>query len=124
MGKFFQENETVRVEFPDGEYVEIKEELSQDDQDYITSHMASIEDDDKKNGSKNDVPKKDKVTLRIGRLTLLERSIVNWSFKDAKGESVPINRDNVSRLRVKYRVKVLESIDKQNALAGAFAAKN
>lgn len=115
MGKFFQEAETCRIDFPDGEWVDIKEELSQEDQDYILNQMAeaATEEDEGKT----------KVTLMLGRLAMLERSIVAWSFS-VDGQPVPVSRDNINRLRVKYRQKVLDTANDLYEAAGEFTSKN
>jgi hypothetical protein len=40
MSEFFLDSETHRVEFPDGQWVDVKTELTQADQDYIMGQMA------------------------------------------------------------------------------------
>jgi len=113
MSKFFQESERVRVEFPDGEWVEVKEELSQADHDYILSKMARAEQSGKE----------PKMVLQLGKLPLLERAITDWSFSE-HGTRVPINRDTISKLRSRYRTKVLIELDRLNEEALEFARKN
>ncbi len=108
MGEFFADSERVRVDFPDGQWVEIKEELSQGDQDYLLDQMAHAE-----SGGKDT-----KITFSLGKLALLERSIVAWSFPDL------VNKENISRLRLKYRAKVLAEVNRLNEEAGEFIRKN
>jgi hypothetical protein len=95
----FQGNETVRVDFPDGEWVDVKEELSQADQDFITNSMISVTTEGK---SAN-------VSTNLGKLALLERAVVKWSFPDM------LNRENLSILKRKYRVPLLQKIDELNS---------
>ncbi len=113
MGRFFQDAETVRVTFPDGEWVDVKEELSQADQDYVLNQMAQAELSDKSSD----------VKLRFGKLALLERGIVAWSFaEDCK--PIPITPDTISRLRLRYRSPVLKELDRLDKAALEFLRKN
>ena len=108
MGEFFLDSEKVRVNFPDKNWVDIKQELTQEDQDYILTQMARAEAG---NG-------KSRVVMNLGRLALLERSVTSWSFTEL------VNRENLSRLRMKYRVKVLQEIDRLSTEAEEFVLKN
>ncbi len=115
MGKFFLDNETERVTFEDGQWVDIKQELTQADSDYIMSQMAKGQTfpmDDKS------APRLD---LNLGRLPLLERSIIAWSFTDDSGKPVSINIENISHLRSKYRTVILERVDSLNTEARRFS---
>lgn len=107
MGKEFLDSEVFRVEFPDKNWVDIKEELTQEDQDYIITEMAQTDGEG----------------FKLGRLTLLERSITDWSFLNGDGR-VAINRDNISRLRLKYRNQVLTEIDKLSNESMEWSSKN
>lgn len=102
MSEFFVESEVIRVSFPDENWVDIKQELTQEDQDYIVSKLAQPEKDSK-------------ISFSFGRLSLLERSIIAWSFNQ------PVNRDNISKLRQKYRNLILQEIDKRDAEATQFS---
>lgn len=110
MGKFFITDETVRVAFPDGEWIDIKEELSQEDQDFILNSMART------SAHRGSSPE---VQIDLGKLALLQRSIVRWSFMD-NGVAVPVDREHISHLRQCYRTPVLEKIDELNAHAVEF----
>jgi len=114
MGKYFIGAETVRLEFPDGNWVDVKEELSQADHDYVINEMGRAEA----------VGKQTKFTMTLGKLALLEKYVVAWSFKDDKEKPVPVSRDTVSNLRQKYRVKILEKIDLLSNKATEFVSKN
>ena len=114
MGEFFVEaKDTVRINFPDGQWVDIKEEMTQEDEDYITNQMAIAE-----------VQERDAHwALNLGKVAMLERNIISWSFHN--GDSpVPVNRSNVSALRKRYREKVLKEIDRVNKEAESFVIKN
>ena len=113
MGEFFSDSEKFRIDFPDGQWVDVKEELSQKDQDYIMSQMAKTEGEG--TGLRPDI--------QLGQLPLLERSVIAWSFTE-DGQAVPINRDTISKLRVKYRSKVLQEVNRLNLQAADFVLKN
>jgi hypothetical protein len=113
MGEFFLDSESIKIDFPDGQWISVKEELSQDDSDYIMSQMAKAEH----NG------KGQRLDIQLGQLPLLERSILAWSFTEGEKE-VPINPDTISRLRVKYRSKLVAEINRLNVKALEFVAKN
>ncbi len=108
MGEHFLSGEKVRVEFPDQSWIDVNEELSQADQDYIMNQMARA---DVTGG-------KQKVEISIGQLALLERAIVAWSFPE------PVNRENISNLRGRYRLKVLLEVDRLNGAALEWSRKN
>ena len=114
MSKFFINGETSRVSFEDGEWVDVKQEFSQADLDYITTKMmqAKVTTDGKK-------PETD-LSLTFGKQATLERGIQAWSFADGE-TAIPVNPDNISNLRNKYRQKVLAEIDRLNSEAGSFA---
>ena len=107
MGKEFLDQEVFRVEFPDENWVDVKEELTQEDQDYIITEMAQTDGEG----------------FKLGRLSLLERSITAWSFQNGDGRII-INRDNISRLRLKYRNQVLTEIDRLSNESMEWASKN
>jgi len=113
MSKFFVENETKRITFPDGEWVDVKEEMTQADQDYILNQMTHAEN----------LTGKASFSLSLGRLAMLERGIVAWSFTE-NGTPVPVTKENISCLRNKYRSKVLETINSLAESAGTFVSKN
>lgn len=105
MSEFFIEDETEQINFPDGQWVRVKQELTQEDQDIITNAMVKLKEN------------RD-MDLNIGRLILLERMVVSWSFPE------PITRANLSRLRRKYRQPVLDRCDELNTAAWGYVTKN
>ncbi len=113
MSEHFLESETVRIEFPDGNWVAIKEELTQADQDYIMNQMVRAK-----------AGKETTTKIESGHLSLLERSIVDWRFVGKDGSKVPVTRENISSLRLRYRTKVLVEINHLNEQAMEFAKKN
>ncbi|MET0039883.1 MAG: hypothetical protein ABW041_07055 [Dehalococcoides mccartyi] len=113
MSKFFVGDEVNRITFPDGEWVDVKEEMTQADQDYILNHMARGEN----------LSGKATFSMTLGRMAMLERGIVAWSFTE-NGVPVPVNKENISCLRNKYRSRVLETINSLAENAGTFISKN
>lgn len=109
MSEFFQDTEKVRIDFPDGQWIEVKPELSQEDQDYIMKHLIKVQGGE--------------AIIEPGQMPLMERAILDWSFTDGKGK-VPINRDTISRLKLKYRNKVLAEVNRLNTEALEFVQKN
>ncbi len=101
MGKYFLDEATFKVEFPDGQWCEIKEELSQKDQDFLINKMAKAR-----------VSKDATSEIDLGKQALLERMIKGWSFTDESGNKVPVNSDTISNLRTKYRNVILKEIDR------------
>ena len=112
MSKFFLENEVARITFDDSEWVDVKEELTQEDQDFILNKLAHAE----AKGTDS------KVEMTLGRMALLQRAIVAWSFQE-DGKSIPITTDNISKLRNRYRSIVLAKIDELNTAATEFKKK-
>ncbi len=115
MGKYFSSGETVRVSFPDGEFVDIKEEFSQADLDFIMSKMMQA----RVKTADGEKPGAD-IEMSFGKQATLERAIVSWSFVE-EGKPVPVTPDNISNLRTKYRTKVLTEIDRLSTASGEFA---
>ena len=113
MGKYFLDDEKVRVTFKDGEWVDIKEELTQADQDYIMNQMTSA---GQHGGTAT-------IEFKLGQMGLLERSILDWSFADGETK-ILVTPENISRLRLRYRTKVLEEINSLNEKATEFVRKN
>ena len=110
MSKYFQENETIRVPFEDNQWVDLKQELTQADEDYISNKMMRAE------GMAASVKEtKAEIVMDFGKQALLERSIVAWSF------DVPVTPENISSLRKKYRVKVLQEADRLQNEAQEFS---
>lgn len=108
MGEYFLDGEVVRISFPDKEWVDVKEEFTQEDQDYILNRMAKAQ-------AKG---QEAQVEMNLGRLAMLERAIVAWSF------SAELNAENISRLRNRYRSTVLEKVNALNEKATEFAKKS
>ena len=105
MSKYFIERETIRVPFEDGQWADLKEEMSQADSDYVMNQMAKTKAD---NG-------KAEISIDLGRLALMERMVVAWSF------DAPVNKDNLSNLRTKYRTLILAKINELTTKASEFS---
>lgn len=111
MSKEFLENETVKIDFPDGHHVEVKQELEQLDRDFINNRMV-LGDGVVQAPADGKAPAKGaEIKLNLGKLALLSRAIVAWDFKDDQGQPVPITEANISRLRQRYRNVILARLD-------------
>ena len=104
MSDFFIEDERVRVDFGDGNWVDLKSELTQEDQDYISNQMMKYKDKG--------------IDVTLGRLPTLERMVLAWSFP------VQVTKKNLSNLRRKYREPVLDKIEELNKDTREYLAKN
>ena len=100
MSKYFQENETNRISFEDGSWIDLKQELTQADEDYITNQMMHAQ-----GVATSAKETKAEISMDFGKMALLERSIVAWSF------DLPVTPGNISKLRAVYRSKVLIEAD-------------
>lgn len=135
MGKFFIDaSDTVRIDFPDKEWVIIKEELTQADQDYLNKQMVGVKATQivkqvaaaaAKGDSKPDIEiNENDLGFDTGRTNLLVRGIIDWSFVDDHDNKVPINAQTCSTLRLKYRQVILDKLDEQMAVARKFEKKS
>ncbi len=111
MGKFFIGGETFKVAFPDGELVDIKQEFTQADVDFITTRMMQPQI-----GQDSDA----KIGMVFGKQATLERAIVAWSFRE-DDKPVPVTPENISNLKVKYRTLILTEIDRLSQEANSFS---
>jgi len=111
MSKYFiTETDLFRITFEDGQWVDIKKQLSQRDQDQILNTMAKAK-------TKSETPD---IEINLGKMALLEVSVKAWSFTEDDGRAIPVNPDNLSNLRIEYRAKVLSEIDRVNKEAQVF----
>ena len=120
MNKWFVDvRDTNRVNLDDGEWIDIKRNLSAADQDYLARETISLELNVGEI-SEDEVPTTEAptVNLRSSRrrreqaekkiktakmmpavLPLLRAIIVDWSFCDERGKKVPVNDANVGNLK-------------------------
>ncbi len=94
MGKFFSAGETVRLIFPDGQWVDLKKEPSQGDADYVAGKMFAD----------------GKANILAGRLPMMARLIIAWSFEE-DGKPVPVSEEMIDVLDSKYRNLIIEKIN-------------
>ena len=111
MSKYFQEDEVTRISFEDGSWVDVKQELTQADMDYITNKLMHAQGTVLAGKGEN----KADIQMDFGRQALLERAIVAWSF------DVPVTPEHISALRLKYRSKVLAEASRLQSEAQQFS---
>ena len=108
MGKYTSDGETSRLKFPDGQWVDLKTEQTQEDRDFIVSNMVKI--------SAQTDGKDSRLEMHVAKLDLMERAIVAWSF-----EGLALTRENISSLKRKYRELILVEIDRLDKESQTFS---
>ena len=116
---FFVDSGTLKVDLEEDHWVEIKTEMSIGDWERYEAGMLQIVAESE---AENSVPRSirrrqqrqnsknnTQIKMSAGLLELLEINIKSWSF-----ENVPVNRDNISRLRNMHANRILEVIQEQN----------
>ena len=116
---FFVDSGTLKVDLEEDHWVEIKTEMSIGDWERYEAGMLQIVAESE---AENSVPRsirrrqqrqnsKNNTQIKMSAwlLELLEINIKSWSF-----ENVPVNRDNISRLRNMHANRILEVIQEQN----------
>jgi hypothetical protein len=95
----FVYDEVNRIEFDDGEWVDIKQRLSYGD---VDSLLAG-----------------DSQALTEGKtsIPLLLTCITGWSFRDKDGEIAPIREDTVRQLDIRIASRLMREIQKRLPLA-------
>lgn len=109
----FVSSEFSRITFPDGEWVDIKKELTQAEQDNIVSQMV-------KTAQSGD---KTAIEVNAGKLPLMVAYVVAWSFKE-NGVAVLVTPLNISRLATRYRDRIIVEIDRVSNQATEWLKKN
>lgn len=119
-GKFFANDETKRIDLGDGEWVDIKAELSVGDWEKIDASMlqyiaeagnGGTNRQERRRLSRGKSNSEQVANLRIrgaGNIEVLEVLIVAWSFKD-----VHIDRGTISKLKETYTEKILAAADEE-----------
>ena len=95
MGHFIYEDELDRIELDDGEWIDIKRQMSVGDYDRIAKESEEGE-----------------IEGRV-IITLLT-NIKAWSLKDKDGQIAPINREMVAKLDADTAVLLFNEIGKRN----------
>ncbi len=115
MSKYLISGDPVRLIFPDGEFVDLKSELSQADSDYIASKMfIATAKVDARNQPEAEV------SFAVGKLAALERRIMAWSFSE-DGKPLPLTLDNISNLQSKYRSLIIIELNELDKQANEFS---
>lgn len=86
MQSHFINNEIRRVDLGDGQWVDVKRELSVADRDFIINRMFR--------GSNGESQ-----SVTVDTVALLLASITDWSFVDADGKKLPVAEEHVNRLK-------------------------
>jgi hypothetical protein len=106
-----------RIEPEPGEWVDIKHQMTYGDSVALQEAMmkAIIRKDSLRPGS--DTPFDEAVSeieIHSGKLTLLKRNIVAWSYKDQSGSPLPVSLENIERLDQKTGDYIADEIARRN----------
>jgi hypothetical protein len=98
----FVQPETVRLDISDGEWIEIKKQLTWAEQQDFTN--AGV--DTKVSGPE--------ISVKWGDVALQRLLIwlVDWSLLDANGKNVPISRDSISALDTETGEEIVAAMNK------------
>lgn len=109
MSKWFVDSREVdRIHLEDGQWVDIKRRLSIGDMERLEAVVLGVEF-----GKGAEVTG----TLKPFRTALLQIAIVDWSFTDANGQKLPINRDTIGQMSMELAERLLDEINKRNPFA-------
>lgn len=116
--RFVDDQETVRVDISDGDWIELKARLSFYDQNRLTgAGLQGMKADDGEQEMTINWPDFNR--------TRIATWLVGWSFRDAKGKAMPVNRANIDRLDSDTAEEILAAIEAHaTALEAEKAAKN
>ncbi len=115
--KYFVGSGTKRVNLEDGNWVEIKEELSTGDWEKIDSSMLQYvaesnggnrQERRRLSRGQGDPNQVTNLRIRGGTIEVLEALIVSWSF-----QGVPVNRNSISKLKEAWTEKILAAADEE-----------
>jgi hypothetical protein len=110
----FVYDEVNRIEFDDGEWVDIKQQMNYGDQQRLAASYVKA---GRKLRADEDTDLE--LDLEAGNLTLLLINIKAWSFKDSNGKIAPINKETIGNLHPKVAERLLEEIGKGNPVKKA-----
>jgi len=121
LSKFFiEEGETVKRDFPDGNSVQLRTELTQEARDRIKKALVEARTEINPQGKTAGEKVKTSVGINPGQLQALEEYIAGWTFTEDGGKVVPVNRENINLLRTRYREMVITWVNELTAQAEAF----
>jgi hypothetical protein len=118
MNKYFVEEDTHRLTFDDGEWVDLKKEMSAGDQEKLQTALFQLDTQgvtDNREGRRA-ARRQDniKVNFRPSYLPLLEINIQAWSFSNGNDEKVPLTRENIAKLKDPIASLIADEIDRLN----------
>jgi len=126
MDKYFVNDDTHTVELDDENWVKIKRQLSIADQDKLGELMLNIEMDTNVDSSLSRGERRRQArekgtsiksaTMRPSTAAILQVSIVEWSFTDPHGASIPITPTMIGRLKTEWANLISDEVDALNPL--------
>ena len=101
----FVNSSTKRIELEDGNWIEVKEELTFEEYGEIMKNV----DLSLVNKLEGEAEKSTISNFDIG-LPLLKAALVDWSFKDDEGKKIECTLENISKLRPAAIMELLEPV--------------
>lgn len=115
--KFFANAETARVDLGDGEWVDIKAQLSVADQDALAQKLFEVEmvgfnrEERRRLKNSGGTPP---IRYKYSTVALLIVGLVDWSLKGDDGNKIPITEATVGSLLPEVAAKIYDAIDQRN----------
>ncbi|MDD4984192.1 MAG: hypothetical protein PHQ43_00185 [Dehalococcoidales bacterium] len=113
--------EVDRIEPEPGEWVDIKRRMTYADHVALQESMFKVVVNKDNTDGQIAV---DDIEVHTGKLTMLKRNIVAWSYKDAKGNPAPVTPQNIESLDVVTANNILTEIARRNPQKKAGALTN
>ena len=112
-GWFIDPTATVRIELPGNQWIEVKKELSLEDEATLGSSMmgAFKTGATKKGAEKGSADASVEVDMRKFQITRFITWIVDWSATDKNGKSIPVTKDTVANLKSSITAVIDAAID-------------
>jgi hypothetical protein len=118
MNKYFVEEDIHRLTFDDGEWVDLKKEMSAGDQEKLQTALFQLDTQgltDNREGRRSTKRQENiKLNFRPSYLPLLEINIQDWSFSNGKEGRIPLTRENIAKLKDPVASLIADEIDKLN----------
>jgi len=111
MGHYFVEPGVVRLDIGDGDWIEIKRELTYGEQQELAGLALRLDKTTLTDGAAPSLA----MDWAAHALAKLATWIVDWSFTDKDGQPVKVTAESVRRLRPSLAERCSEAIDKHSA---------
>ena len=112
------ETERLRIPGDEDEWIEIKKRFTVQDQDALKEKLVEVEFDGLNREERRRLQRQGgiRARYRLSTVALLSVAIVDWSFKDERGNKIPVTEENIGRLDPSLAAWLEDEIDKRNPL--------